>query len=219
MRGALPRVRAVTLLCAALCGGCTGLHSSAQPEQTYYLRAQPTAGAAPPAGVTASLRLARPLAAPGLDSPRIVLVQADHRMSFYAASRWPAPLPDVIEALAVETLRGSGVWATVEDSASPFPADYLLQIAVRRFEADYSTGGAAPVVQVVLDCSIGRRAGSDVIATFTTSGSVPAAANRLGAVLAAFEQAGSAALAALAQQAAEAVRADTEHAPRRAGSR
>ena len=145
----------------SLSGGCSGLlHSTRAPEQTYYLRAPAARPATAPSAATAasaangaagvargagaSLRVGHPLADPGLDSSHIMLVQADHRMNFYTGSRWAAPAADVIEALAVETLRASGAWTSVEDSSSPFPSDYLLQIAVRRFEADYTAGGAVP---------------------------------------------------------------------------
>jgi cholesterol transport system auxiliary component len=208
-----PRAAAGAPLLLAL-AGCAGLlHSSAPPEQVYYLRAPEAAAAAAPASRSASLRVGHVSAAPGLDSPRIMLVRADQRMDFYAGSRWAAPAPEVIEALAVQTLRGSGAWSSVEDSTSPFPSDYVLQVQVRRFEADYAEAGAAPVVQVSFDCILGRREGRDVVATFIATGSAPAAANRLGAVVAAFEQASSSALNALAQQSEQAVRADPHRTP------
>ena len=225
--------RGVPLLWLCL-SGCSGLFpSNAQPEQIYYLRAPPAdtaAARAAPAGAPAadadvatanaaslarkgaSIRVGHPLAAPGLDTPHIMLVQADHRMNFYAGSRWPAPLPDVVEALAVQTLRASNAWASVEDSSSPFPSDYLLQVAVRRFEADYAESGSAPAVHVVLDCTVGRREGRDIIATFVASGTAPATANRLSDVVAAFEQASGAALGILSQQAAQTVRNDAQRA-------
>jgi cholesterol transport system auxiliary component len=207
MRMARPAAPLVGLLLS----GCTSLlHSTAPPEQTYYLRppAQPTPDAGAP--LAASLRLGHVTASPGLDSPHIMLVQPDHRMDFYARSRWPAAAPEVIESLAVQTLRASGVWSSVEDSTSPFPSEYLLQVVVRRFEADYASAGTAPSVQVTFDCIVGRRAGREVVAAFTASGSETARANRLGEVLAAFEAASSVALQSLAQQTAQAVRADLQ---------
>lgn len=200
-------------VCATLLGGCTLLHSSAPLEQTYYLRAAPAEGdvAAPPADAP-SLRVARPLTAPGLDTVHIVLVQADHRMNFYTGSRWPAPLADVVEALMLQTMRASGNWSSVEGSTSGFPTNYLLQCSVRRFEADYTAGGSAPSAQVVLDCLIGRREGREVLATFSVTGSAAAAANRMSDVVAAFEQASRSALAALSQQVFAAARTDREHA-------
>ena len=218
-RPAGARVRALKLaaLAAALgAAGCTNLfHSDAKPEQTYVLRA-PSAGAdgaaadataAPPAALLGSLQVEHPISAPGLDGAHIMLVQADHRMNFYLGSRWPAPLPDVVEALAVDTLRASGEWQTVQDSGSPFSTEYLLQISVRRFEADYSQGRSAPQVEVVLDCTLGARRGRELVGTFVASGSAAAAGDRMSEVIAAFEAASSAALSSLSAQAAASTRA------------
>jgi cholesterol transport system auxiliary component len=207
-----------SLLPCLLLNGCTGLfHSDAQPEQTYYLRAaSAAAGAASSSGTAVpatglSLRVGHVSGAPGLESVHIMLVQPDHRMNFYSGSRWPAPAPELIEALAVQTLRDSGAWSSVEDSASPFPSEYLLQVTLRSFEADYTSGAAAaPLVNVVLDCIIGRREGRDVVATFVASASAPASANRLGEVVAAFEQATTSALTQLAQQSSQAAHADAQ---------
>jgi cholesterol transport system auxiliary component len=228
-RAAAPVLSSAALLSAVALGGCTGLfHSTAQPEQVYYLRA-PSAGAtegtsagggsnAAALVAPASLRVSHPLASPGLDTQRIMLIQSDHRMNFFAGSRWPSAAPDVVESLITQTLRASGAWASVEDTASPFPSDYLLQTALRRFEADYTGGAAAPVVYVVIDCLIGRGEGREVIASFSVSGSAPAAANRLTEVVSAFEQASNAALTALASQAAQAVRDDEQRRGRGPGA-
>jgi len=203
-------LRTLPLLCLGL-AGCSGLfQSKAKPEQTYYLRAPAarTAATSAPA-IPASVRVIRPAASPGLDTSRIMLVEADHRMNFFSGSRWPATAPELIEALAVQTLRASGAWVSVGSSGGPFPADYLLQIHVQRFEADYSEGTAgAPVVHVVLECVVGRREGREVLTTFTAAGSAAAAANRLGEVVMAFEQATGVALEALSRQTEQAVRAD-----------
>lgn len=202
----------VLTLALAGCGGL--LRSSAAPEQTYYLRAPaaPAAGA-PASAAASSLRVARPLADPGLDTSHIMLLESDHRMSFYSGSRWPAPMPQMIGSLAVQTLRASGQWRSVADSASPFPSDYLLQITVRRFDADYSGGASsAPEVHVVLDCNIGRRDGREVVGSFVVAGSAAAPANRLSGVVGAFEAAAGAALGALSAQALAVVQADTARA-------
>ncbi|HEX4618347.1 MAG TPA: ABC-type transport auxiliary lipoprotein family protein [Steroidobacteraceae bacterium] len=202
--------------------GCSNLfHSDAKPDQTYVLRAPApardadgaaaTATAAPGAGVLAPLQVAHPIVAPGLDGPRIILVQPDHRMNFYVGSRWPTPLPDMLEALTVETLRASGQWQSVQDSASPFTSEYLLSVSVRRFEADYARGRAAPQVEVVLDCTLGARAGRELVTSFTAEGSAAAAGDHMSEVIAAFETASHAALDSLAQQTAAATRAFAEH--------
>ena len=225
-RPALVVPRAAPLLCLLLSGCSSLFQSNAKPEQTYFLRPPAAASApataaqgssaptgsdntAPATGMPhASLRVGRPMAAPGLETAHIMLVQGNHRMNFFTGSRWAAAVPDLVESLTVETLRASGNWSSVQDSSSPFPSEYLLTITVQRFEADYTGGGAAPVVYVVLHSTVGRREGRDVIATFTASGEATATENRLGAVVTAFETAASNAFTSLAQQTARAAHAD-----------
>jgi cholesterol transport system auxiliary component len=205
--------RGLLVAVLALGAGCSGfLHSSAKAEQVYYLRATaaPVTSAVP---LPASVRVASPGAAPGLDTSHIVLVQPDHRMGFYAGSRWPTTAPMMVGAMAVQTLQLSGNWAAVQDSGSPFPSDFLLQVTLRRFEADYTGGAVAPEVHVVLDGVLGRRDASEVLGTFEVAGAATAAANRMGDVVGAFEQATNAALNALAQQAFAAVRTSEGSAP------
>jgi len=217
----LPGALAVALAATA---GCTNLfHSDAKPEQTYLLRAPAraagtggtdgtaaTAAAAPAAALLGSIQVAHPAAAPGLDGPHIILLQPDHRSNFYVGSRWPAPLTDMVEGLAVEALHGSGDWQSVQDSASPFTSEYLLWISVRRFEADYSQRHTAPEVEVVLDCTVGAREGRELVASFVAEGRATAAADRMADVVAAFETASDAALSSLAQQTAATTRAYAE---------
>jgi cholesterol transport system auxiliary component len=195
---------ATCFLTGALAACSGGLHSDSPATQVYVLRAavHPQATLIQSA---ASLHVSRPMAAPGLDSDHILLVQSDHRMSYYVASRWPADLPGVVESLAVDTLRTTGEWSTVQDSGSAFSSDYLLQMVIRRFEADYTVSGSAPEVHVVLDCTVGKRAGREVIASFVAEGSATAAANRLGDVVTAFEDAANKALADIAAHTAQAV--------------
>jgi cholesterol transport system auxiliary component len=192
--------------------GCGGLfHSDAHPEQVYVLRAEPIPADSSGAAVAASLRMNRPTANPGLDSAQIILMESDRRMSFFAASRWAAPASNLVEMLAVEKLRASGTWQSVADSTSAFPSDYVLQTTIRRFEADYTGGEAAPEVHVVLDCLVGKREGREVIANFLATGSARAAANRMSAVVPAFEAATNAALDSMAAKTAAAVRDSLAH--------
>ncbi len=215
---------ALPLLALAACSGL--LQSHTPPEQVYYLRAKGAAAdTATRPGELASVRIGRPIAAPGLESSHIMLLESNLRMSYYTASRWPAVLPEVVEELAADTLRSSGSWSDVQTSESSFPSEYLLQIRIRRFDADYLESSAvrtasSPEVHVVFDCTLGRRSGREVIATFTVEGSAAAAANKLSDVVAAFEDAANMALASLATHAADAARdAKANHAAAAAGQK
>jgi cholesterol transport system auxiliary component len=214
------------VLASVLVAGCSGLlHSDAAPVQTYVLRAAastPPAQTADGSAVTRpldaaasangggapapSVQLPRPSADPGLATDLITLVRSDHRMDTYAGSRWAGQLPDIVSTLALDTLRASGQWAAVQESPSPFVSDYLLQINIRRFEADYSDGSTAPKVHVVLDCTVARRIGRDLVTTFVAEASAEATENKMSAVVAAFEKAANAALAVIAERSAQAAK-------------
>jgi cholesterol transport system auxiliary component len=200
MRG----IAAVTLLLAAACSG--GLRSNAPAAQTYFLRAHAPQMPSAAQPTAATLRIARPLPAPGLRSDHIVIVQPDHRMSYFAASEWAEELPLVVEALTVERLRASGEWAAVSDSDSALSSEYFLQIAIRRFEAEYSSAAAPPTAQVAFDCTFGRRSDHMLLASFSAQGAAVASANRVGAVVAAFEEAANAALNEVSAHSIAAVR-------------
>ncbi|MHB8812990.1 MAG: ABC-type transport auxiliary lipoprotein family protein [Steroidobacteraceae bacterium] len=197
-------------------GGCSGLlHSNAPPVQLYTLRA----GAVSSDGagdsheaLDASLRVANPLAGPGLGTSQIVLRQPDHRMNVYAASAWSADAPALVESLATQTLRASEDWSSVEGAEGPFPSDYLLQISIRRFDADYSAGtDAPPTIHVTLDCTLGTEDGREILASFSAAGSALAAANKLSEVVAAFQQASDQALGSMSRQALAAAQAARSH--------
>jgi cholesterol transport system auxiliary component len=194
-------------LVALALAGCGGVFESrlAAP-QTYVLRLPPPPTTATEATV-GSVLVRRPEAGPGLDSNRIALLRSDRRFDFFAASLWAAPAPDVVESVVVDALRATGTFAAVFDDAAPFAPGYDLRITMRRFEADY-TAGEAPTVHVVLDCTLGRHRDRALLASFTAQGSARAEADRVGAVVAAFETATNSAVGELTRVAIQTIAAD-----------
>ena len=192
----------------SLLGGCGGLLETTIPApQAYVLRLTPRAPASPPATPYGTLQLQRPEAGPGLDSDRIALLRSDNRFDFYAASRWAAPAPDLVESVILDALRAGGSFTAVFDDTSPYAPRYSLRVTMRRFEADYSASGGAPTVYVVLDCTLGRHRDRELLASFTAQGSAVAGEDRLTAVVAAFDAASAAAMAQLEQSVATALSA------------
>ena len=178
-------------------GGCGGFHSDQLATQVYTLDPVYTESKSEPASGTASLLVLRPQAAPGLDTERIALRRSAQRLDYYAASRWPAPLPDFMQSLAIEPLRASGKFRSVQSDHAAFTTDMVLQIEIRRFQAEYA-GDAAPVVHVQLLATLGHRNDRSVVASVSAESSVPATENRMQAVVAAFQSAVASALADLA---------------------
>ena len=204
-----PLCLAPAFMAAFVCACSAGLHSSAPAVQTYLLKA--VAPGADPAAAragkpTASIQISRPQARPGLDTERIAVIRPDHRGDYYAAAQWAGAVPDVVESLVIDRLRSAGTWSVVQDSRSAFPADYLLQIRVLSFDAEYADEKASPRITVAMDCTLGRRVDREVVAAFSVAATVAAEENRLRSVVAAFETAANAALDQLDTQAAAALR-------------
>ncbi|MBS0387062.1 MAG: membrane integrity-associated transporter subunit PqiC [Proteobacteria bacterium] len=195
-------------LALMLTAGCAGFHSNEAVTQTYVLReSAPHASAAPAdaavasaiagAAPTATLQVLRPLAAPGLDTDQIALLRDTQRLDYYAASRWPAPLPDMVQTLAIDALRAAGHYRAVQPDATAFMADQVLQIEIRHCEVEYSPDGT-PTAHVQLLATLGQRADRALLASVEAESSKPAAANRMQAVVAAFQDAVGEALNQLA---------------------
>jgi len=201
------------LLCAAvLLGGCSGFRSDAAAPVTWLL--SPPAATAPAAATSAAapltavtLRVERPVAPPGFDTERVLLVREPRVLEHYAGSRWAGPLPDVLKVLLVDTLRASNAFTSVHDSGAALQSDYSLRATIRQFEAD-STAGGAPVVRVVFDVTLGRRSDRRVVASWTAEGRATADAERMRSVVAAFDAANADALRDIAARTVEAVVAD-----------
>ena len=176
---------------------CSGVfESDLAAPQAYVLRLPPVP--APEPGATAGrVVVQRPDASPGLESERIALLRSEQRFDFYAASRWAAPAPDIVESVIIDSLRATGAFSAVLDDSAAFAGRYSLRCMLRRFEADYTRGSGAPTVFVTLDCTLGRRRDRELLASFTAQGSARAAEDRLNAVVAAFEAATAAAMSDL----------------------
>ena len=189
-------MRLLLLACGiAVLPGCGSLLETTLPApQAYVLRLAP-ATVALQAANPGSLLVQRPEAGPGLASEHIALLRSGQRFDFYAASRWAAPSPDLVESVLVDQLRASGLFAAVFDDSSPYAPTYNLRCGLNRFEADYTQGGSAPTVQVTLDCTLGRHRDRVLLVNFIAQGSVKADDDRVSAVIAAFETATAAAVA------------------------
>lgn len=202
-RRALVRVVAAGI---ALAGCSGGLRSNAPVVQAWMLDPPAAvARAVGAAGAAATLQVLRPLAAPGLDGDRIALLRSDRTLDYFAANRWSGRVPELVQALALDTLRAAGGYRAVQPQDAPFSSDETLQIEVRDFQAEYAAA-AAPVAKVTLVCTLGRRSDRAVLATFRLEGSAAAADNRMHAIVAAFDAALDAALAGLPERLAAAPR-------------
>jgi ABC-type uncharacterized transport system auxiliary subunit len=187
----MARLCSAALVACVTCvaSGCADFHSKQAAIQVYTLQPSFSAAAAGATAATATLQVARPLAAPGLDTDGIALQRDGQRLDYYAASRWAAPLPEIVQSQAIEALRASGKFRSVQPEGAAFAADLVLQLEIRRCQAVYVGADGPPIVQVQLLATLGRRADRSVLATVSATGTAPASENRMQSVVAAFQAA------------------------------
>jgi cholesterol transport system auxiliary component len=197
----LPHALALLALLALLLGaaGCSGLQSKEPAAQVYTLTPSLPEASGGQAAALVTIKVLRPWCAPGLDSDNIAMTRSGQRFDFYAHSRWAAPLPELVQASAVDALRAAGHFRAVQSDAVPLAGDYLLQLEIKRFQAEYR-GDGAPLVRVQLVATLGRSADRSLVSSVVAMSDVPAGANRVQSVSAAFETALGQVLAQLAQQ-------------------
>jgi cholesterol transport system auxiliary component len=199
------RLPLLATVAAALLAGCASGFERNVPEPRVYRLAAPTLPAAAP--LAADLQVLRPVVAPGLRTERIATAWPGQRLDYYAGARWSGELGALIQGVAVQALASSGGLRSVEGEPARFRASHVLALEVRRFEADYAAGNP-PMVRVEMAARLGRNAERQVLATWTATGEAAAAANTLGEVTAAFDQAFAVALADIALKTHAAIAAD-----------
>lgn len=190
------RVTMGALLAGLLLAGCGGLRSEVV-DRIYVLRPAAAQGGAP--AVPGVLSVQRPAVQPGLDTDRIALTRERNELDFFAASRWGGPLHQVVSALAVESLAGSGGFGTViEAGRAAVPGDFELLLTVRHFEAVYAADGA-PTARVAFECVVTAGAPRRVLGRCDADVTEQAGENRMAPIVAALETAAQRALAQVRQ--------------------
>ena len=189
---------ALAMVLALSCTGCAGslLGPSGEAPEIYRLEVADAAGEA--VRLPLALGVARPRAAISLDTERIAVVQPDSRFDYFTGVRWSEPAPQMLQALVVRALQSDGRYEVVVAAPSRVPADLLLDLELRRFEAVYAPGADAPSVRVEIQATLVDPRQVRRVSSFVASSELPAASNSRGAVLEAFERATGEAVLALA---------------------
>lgn len=186
--------RMCAMAAALLLAGCGGLRSDAEADRIYVLHAAPAGEAgASSVALPGLLVVPRPNVQPGLETDRIALTRPGNELDYFALSRWSGALPQVLGALAVQSMQGAFTTVTgVERGAGP--AKFELLLTARHFEAVYGNDGA-PEVRVAFECMLVSTAPRQVVGRCDAEAREPAGENRMAAIVAAFERAAHAALA------------------------
>jgi cholesterol transport system auxiliary component len=180
------------LTAAAALSGCGALAGIGTPAKLFRLTSLGPQDR-PPARVAWQLLIPTPLADPGLDTARIALSTGPTNVDYFAGVSWADRMPEMIQTALVESFENSGAIAAVGRDTALLRADYLLNVEIRGFQADYDgpPPGAGRIATAhvrfgVKLVALGTRA---IVAGTTFDARDPAAGDTLEATVAAFDRA------------------------------
>jgi len=173
-----------------LLSGCGGNLLGLGPQEAgtiYPIR--PTFPPGNGAKVGWALSLLRPDIAPGLDSDRIALIQADGSMDYYAKANYPDRVPPMVQQALLDGFESSGRIDAVAPEQAALHADYNLVTEIKDFAAHYAQTDGIPQVTVSLTAKLTTAHGRVIVSSFSTSKTLNASTNSAGAVAQAMQQA------------------------------
>jgi cholesterol transport system auxiliary component len=186
------RFGVVTACATVALSGCFGslLESDAPADETYRL-GQATVRTAPAAGsvTTFALVVTRPRSSTALDTARIAIAPGPSRFDYYTGARWAEPAPQMLQQNLVTALEASGRYAGVLAAPARSPAELMLDLELRHFEAVATSTSSVPTVHVQLQATLVDARRASRVASFVAEARVAATENRLAAIMTAFETA------------------------------
>lgn len=191
--------------------GCStgSLFDSDTPVPQNYVLAPAPAASVDVVPAPVDVAVSRPDLAPGLDSDRIAVLK-ERQLDYYRGVRWGSRSIELIQTLVVDSLEDQRLFRSVTAEQARVAGDYVLDLQVRDFQAEYTDAARAPTVHVALVGRLIRIIDRKLVATVNSQAKVQAQEDRLSEVLAAFERASHQAILDLGNQTAQVVRDDAD---------
>ena len=185
-------VRALAPL-VAVCltlGGCISLLPKTKPSQLYSFGVPaPASAPATPAAGRLTVRLA-PIGFPIPAASDRILTTDGAEAAYVSGGRWLTSAANLFEAAVIQTFDTRSSAARLVARGELAPAAFVLKLDVRRFEARYEQGAsAAPTVQVEVYAALDSPSDATRDRDRIFVERIPAADNRLGPIVAAYDQA------------------------------
>lgn len=193
----------------ALTGCTSSLLETGLPPSTNYVIAPAPMAATTVAPTQADLSIGRPDLRPGLDTPRIAVLKG-RQLDYYRAARWGDNATAVVQSFIVDSLQDQQLFRSVTAEHARVAGDYVLDVEVRDFQAEYANESDAPAVHVGMVGRLIRIVDRKLVATMDAEARDQARDNRMSAVAASFEIAAQKVAVELAQKTAVAIVGDEE---------
>jgi len=203
--------RAVASQVALLLAGCGSLLETDLPVSTQYVLASAPAAASGAPATQADLSIGHPDVAPGLDTSRIAVLRGQ-QLDYYRGAMWGGSSGEVVQALLVGTFGEQRLFRSVTSEQAAVAGNYMLDVEVRDFQAEYGTA-AAPTVHVRVIGRLIRVTDRKLVETVTAEARNVAADNRMAIVAASFQAAAQQVAVELAQKVATAIAREPVSAP------
>jgi cholesterol transport system auxiliary component len=170
--------------------GCASLFVATPPGHLYRLSADGAYPATLPR-VNAQLLVDLPQAPAGIDTTRIALTGAPFSLDYYAESEWTDRVSALVQTALLASFENSKAITAIDRESIGLRADFILKTEIRHFEA-VGDGSAPPTVWVAITARLVAMPQREIIAQASFEQRVPAAANEVSAVVAAFNAASDA---------------------------
>ncbi len=145
----------------------------------------------PPPKVDWQLLVESPVAAAGIDTPRIALARAPTSLDYFADVSWADRAPSMVQGLIVQSFEDSGRIMSVGRDTVGLRSDFVLKSELRDFQAEYATPTAATPdrVHIRLSAKLVAMPRRTIEAGDTFEATVPVRGRAFTDVIAAFDEA------------------------------
>jgi cholesterol transport system auxiliary component len=177
---ALTRRRILQIGALAPLAACSLPGSDSSPR-TFSLRPLPAIEASGPSW---ALGIDAPKALKGLDSERIAYRSGAFELQYYANADWIDLAPEMVQMVLVRSFQNRTRLAVSGRSVGGAPPDFLLTSLLQDFQADGGNGAQVALVATLSPANRRR-----VVHTKTFEANARSADDRIGSVVAAFDEA------------------------------
>jgi cholesterol transport system auxiliary component len=183
----LARRRALLLMSAPIMLGACGVVPEVNKPLTLYSLSPSVAPLANPPPLDWQLVVATPNASADINTNRIALSRAANRIEYFADGVWADAAPVLVQAKLIEAFEAAVPSLPVGRDASGLRPDFILQLDLRGFQAEYQGGSAVAVVRIA--ARLVKMPERRIMGSVVTESRQPAGAGGLPGVIAAFEAA------------------------------
>lgn len=169
-RAAAAGLALILVLATAACGALFG--SKERTPVAIYVLALDRPDAPASQGTCGTLEVSMPSAAPGFSTARMVYQREANQLEAFAYSRWAESPAQMVQAVMIDALQRSGLFAAALPAPAAVRPDFTLQgdalSVLQRFE------GGASTAEISLDVQLVDEHRARLLAAQRLSASVPA---------------------------------------------